>query len=137
MIIRPYQNSDKASVIQLWTDCGLTTPHNDPNRDIDLKLAVNPEWFLIGEIDHEIVASCMAGYEGHRGWINYFHYGHGHMKLKAVKYYMEESLRHHLRYRHKVKNHGAAYKQFPRRYIYDYLGLFKVPTTPAWKSAHA
>ena len=72
-----------------------------------------------------------------RGWSNYFHYGHGHRKLKAVKYYMEESLRHHLRYRHKVTNHGVAYKQFPRRYIYDYLGLFKVPITPAWKSTHA
>lgn len=72
-----------------------------------------------------------------RGWSNYFHYGHGHRKLKAVKYYMEESLRRHLRYRHKVKNHGAAYKRFPRRYIYDYLGLFKVPITPAWKGAHA
>ena len=55
-----------------------------------------------------------------RGWSNYFHYGHGHRKLKAIKYYMEESLRDHLRYRHKVKNHGASYRRFPRRYIYDY-----------------
>ncbi len=52
-----------------------------------------------------------------RGWSNYFHYGHGHRKLKAVKYYMEEILRYYQRYRHKVKNHGAAYMKFPRRYI--------------------
>ena len=72
-----------------------------------------------------------------RGWSNYFHYGHSHRKMKKVKYYMEESLRLHLRYRHKVNNRGAAYHCFPRRYIYDYLGLYKVPITPAWKGVHA
>lgn len=71
-----------------------------------------------------------------RGWSNYFHYGHSHRKMKKAKYYMEESLRLHLRYRHKVNNRGAAYTRFPRCYIYDYLGLYKVPTTPAWKGVH-
>jgi len=37
-----------------------------------------------------------------RGWSNYFYYGHGHRKMKKVKYYMEERLRLHLRYRHKL-----------------------------------
>jgi len=72
-----------------------------------------------------------------RGWSNYFHYGHSHRKMKKVKYYMEESLRLHLRYRHKVNNRGAAYTRFPRCFIYDYLGLYKVPITPAWKGVHA
>ena len=72
-----------------------------------------------------------------RGWSNYFHYGHGHRKLKKVKYYMEESLRLHLRYRHKLKNRGAAYHRFPRKYIYQYLNLYEVPTMPKWKGVHA
>ena len=72
-----------------------------------------------------------------RGWSNYFHYGHGHRKMKQVKYFMEERLRSHLRYRHKLTNRGAAYHRFPRRYIYDHLGLYKVPITPAWKGVHA
>ncbi len=72
-----------------------------------------------------------------RGWSNYFHYGHGHRKMKQVKYFMEERLRCHLRYRHKVNNRGAAYHRFPRRYLYDHLGLYKVPVTPSWKGAHA
>lgn len=72
-----------------------------------------------------------------RGWSNYFHYGHGHRKIKQVKYYMEESLRSQLRYRHKVKNRGASYHKFPRTYLYDYLGLYKPPITPFWKTAHA
>ena len=72
-----------------------------------------------------------------RGWSNYFHYGHGHRKLKKVKYYVEESLRLHLRYRHKLSNRGAAYQRFPRKYIYNYLKLYLVPTTPMWKGVHA
>lgn len=72
-----------------------------------------------------------------RGWSNYFHYGHSHHKMKKVKYYMEERLRGHLRYRHKLTNRGAAYHRFPRCYIYGHLGLFNVPTMPAWKGVHA
>ncbi len=72
-----------------------------------------------------------------RGWSNYFHYGYGHRKIKQVKFYMEESLRSQLRYRHKVKNRGASYHKFPRKYLYDYLGLYKPPIVPFWKAVHA
>ena len=69
--IRPFIPSDEDAVINLWHMCGLVVPQNDPRKDIQRKLTVSPELFLIGEFDNEIVASCMAGYEGHRGWINY------------------------------------------------------------------
>lgn len=39
--------------------------------DIRRKLAVQLDWFLIGLMADRIVASVMAGYDGHRGWINY------------------------------------------------------------------
>lgn len=52
-------------------DCGLTRPWNNPRKDIKRKLAVQPELFLVGESQGRIVASVMAGYEGHRGWVNY------------------------------------------------------------------
>jgi ribosomal protein S18 acetylase RimI-like enzyme len=58
-------------VVELWRQCGLTVPWNDPHEDIALKVAFQPELFLIGTLDGEIVATVMAGYEGHRGWINY------------------------------------------------------------------
>jgi len=58
-------------VVELWVECGLVVPHNDPNRDIERKLRVNPEWFLVGKVNNRVVATCMVGYEGHRGWINY------------------------------------------------------------------
>ena len=71
LIIRPYRPGDKEAVINLWLACNLVAPQNNPERDIERKLKVNPEWFLVGLIEDEIVATCMAGYEGHRGWINY------------------------------------------------------------------
>ena len=71
MKIRSYQPNDEKKVIQFWVDCGLVAPQNNPIRDIQRKRCVNPEWFLVGELDGAIIASCMAGYEGHRGWINY------------------------------------------------------------------
>ncbi len=58
-------------MIDLWSRCDLLRPQNDPRADIRRKLAVDPELFLVGVIENEVVATVMAGYEGHRGWINY------------------------------------------------------------------
>ena len=69
--IRPYRARDQTAVVNLWERCGLVVPHNDPLRDIESKQQVNPEWFLVGELAGQVVATCMVGYEGHRGWINY------------------------------------------------------------------
>lgn len=69
MIIRPYRSADETAVVELWRECGLQR-WSDPRKDIARKLRVNPEWFLVGELDGRVMATCMVGYEGHRGWIN-------------------------------------------------------------------
>lgn len=71
MLIRPYLSADEAAVIALWQACDLTRPWNDPRKDIARKLLVHPELFLVGVVEDTLVASIMAGYEGHRGWLNY------------------------------------------------------------------
>jgi ribosomal protein S18 acetylase RimI-like enzyme len=71
MLLRPYSPADESSVIRLWNDCGLTRPWNDPVKDIARKLTVQPELFLVGEIDGELVASGMFGFDGTRGWVHY------------------------------------------------------------------
>jgi ribosomal protein S18 acetylase RimI-like enzyme len=78
--IRPYAPDDEMQVVQLWTACGLVAPWNNPHRDIQRKLDVQPEFFLVGCLAGEIVATVMAGYDGHRGWINYLavHPDHQH-----------------------------------------------------------
>jgi ribosomal protein S18 acetylase RimI-like enzyme len=71
MVIRPFTPADEEAVVALWQACELTRPWNDPRRDIARKLAVNPELFLVGVLDGRVAATAMAGYEGHRGWVNY------------------------------------------------------------------
>jgi ribosomal protein S18 acetylase RimI-like enzyme len=69
--IRAFEPQDEAAVVALWEACKLTRPWNDPHRDIARKLEVQRELFVVGVLEREIVASVMAGYEGHRGWVNY------------------------------------------------------------------
>ncbi len=70
--IRAFAPADTESTVQLWQACGLTRPWNDPYQDIDRKLQVQPEMFLVGtDADGAVMASIMFGYEGYRGWINY------------------------------------------------------------------
>jgi len=69
--IRSFDVADTEQVIALWQATGLTRPWNDPRKDIERKLTVQPELFLIGLSGGELVASAMGGYDGHRGWVNY------------------------------------------------------------------
>ena len=69
--IRAFREADEAEIITLWDTCGLLRPWNDPHKDIARKLTVQRELFLVGSVAEQIVATVMAGYDGHRGWINY------------------------------------------------------------------
>lgn len=71
MNIRNFTPADKPEIINLWNLCGLVVPDNDPGKDIELKMKFQPDLFFIGEIEHRIIAAVMAGYDGHRGSLNY------------------------------------------------------------------
>ncbi|HTP54870.1 MAG TPA: GNAT family acetyltransferase [Thermoplasmata archaeon] len=71
MEIRPFEPQDEDAVVSLWDRCGLVRPQNDPRKDIRRKLNVRPDLFLVGVLDKHVVGTVMAGYEGHRGWMNY------------------------------------------------------------------
>ncbi len=71
LVIRAYQETDEDAVVELWRECGLVVPWNDPKKDIRRKLAIQRDMFLVGLVGSDLVATVMAGYEGHRGWINY------------------------------------------------------------------
>ena len=91
MEIRPYQPCDEEAVVQLWTDCGLVVPWNNPHRDIRRKLKVHPEMFLVGLSAGQIIATVMAGYEGHRGWINYLAVHPKHQRSSVGRRMMDEA----------------------------------------------
>lgn len=71
VMARPFVETDEPAVIELWGRCDLLRPWNDPSRDIRRKLSVQRELFLVGELNGRIVCTAMAGYDGHRGWVNY------------------------------------------------------------------
>jgi ribosomal protein S18 acetylase RimI-like enzyme len=71
LLLRPYSGDDERKVIDLWARCGLLRSWNDPAKDIWRKRQVNPEWFIMAELNQKLVGTIMIGYEGHRGWINY------------------------------------------------------------------
>jgi len=70
--IRPYVESDEAAVVALWREVYPNPPAwNHPETDIQRKLAVQRELFLVATLDAELVGTVMAGYDGHRGWVYY------------------------------------------------------------------
>jgi ribosomal protein S18 acetylase RimI-like enzyme len=80
MKIMEFSEEHRGDVIALWKEANLAVPWNDPSKDIDRKLKVNPELFLVGVLEDELIATVMGGYEGHRGWINYLAVSPGHRR---------------------------------------------------------
>lgn len=71
MVIRTVTEDDTEAVVALWQRVGLRRPWNDPRKDIARKGSVQPELFLVAVEGSRIVGTVMAGYDGHRGWVNY------------------------------------------------------------------
>jgi len=95
--IRPFHAADEAAVIALWERCKLTRSWNDPRKDIQRKLGVQRELFLVGVEQGTIVAAVMAAYDGHRGSVNYLavdpqhrRRGHGAALMRRVEEILAE-----------------------------------------------
>jgi ribosomal protein S18 acetylase RimI-like enzyme len=69
--IRSFHRDDTEAVVALWRTAGLVRPWNDPYRDIERKLLVQPELFLVAVEGQRVVGTVMSGYDGHRGWLYY------------------------------------------------------------------
>jgi ribosomal protein S18 acetylase RimI-like enzyme len=69
MKIRKYIEADKNELIALWRVIFPNDPpHNEPAAVLSAKLAVD-DLIFVAEIDGVLVSACMAGYDGHRGWL--------------------------------------------------------------------
>ena len=88
--IRAYQHSDKPHVIELWRQVGLSSPQNNAERDIERKLRVNPELFLVTVAADSVIGTIMGGYEGHRGWVNYLAVNPSHQRQGVARAMMAE-----------------------------------------------
>lgn len=71
-LIRPYVETDERAVAALWRLVFPdTSPWNHPETDIQRKLAVQRDLFLVATVGDDLVGTAMAGYDGHRGWVYY------------------------------------------------------------------
>ena len=87
-IIRLFLDTDTDAVIALWQACELTRAWNNPEKDIERKLAVDDDLFLVAETQGNVIGSVMGGYDGHRGWINYLAVNPGQRKQGLGKQLM-------------------------------------------------
>src|SRR5262245_16423520 len=89
--IRPFRTADESALVALWSACDLLRPWNDPHRDIRRKLALRDDLLLVASASGELVGSVMAGYEGHRGWINYLAVAPTHRRRGLGRQLMREA----------------------------------------------
>ena len=69
--IREIEDADVPAVIALWHEAGVARPWNDPATDIAFARRGPHGTVLVAEVEGRIVASAMAGEDGHRGWLYY------------------------------------------------------------------
>ncbi len=69
--LRPFTPSDQTSLIDLWNNV-FPNPraHNLPQRIIAEKCAVQAGLLLLAVQNDRVIGSIIAGYDGHRGWLN-------------------------------------------------------------------
>jgi ribosomal protein S18 acetylase RimI-like enzyme len=115
MNIRKYKPNDKIALIELWeTVFPDDPPHNNPSIILEEKLKVD-DLIFITESNSEIVGACMAGYDGHRGWLYAMAVSANHRRAgiatKLVLYAMQE-LKHlgclKVNLQIRSTNHGVA-----------------------------
>ena len=72
-------------------------PWNDPRADIALARETPSSTVLVGREDGRVVATAMAGSDGHRGWVYYVaaapgvqRQGHGRAIMAAAEAFLRE-----------------------------------------------
>lgn len=69
--LRAYRPSDEPAVAALWREVFPDdAPRNDPVRDARRAHAAQPDLFFVAECAGDVVATCMGGFDGHRGWVH-------------------------------------------------------------------
>ena len=74
--IRDFQAEDETGLIELWKVSGIYRSWNDPHLDIARKIENMQKtgfglFLVVQDSSGKIIGSVMAGYDGHRGSVNY------------------------------------------------------------------
>lgn len=70
--VRPFVEADRADVVSIWSMTFADDPSwNEPNTVINTKLSMQPELFLVYELEGQVVGTVIAGFDGFRGWLHH------------------------------------------------------------------
>jgi len=85
---------------------------------------------LTGKRNHTLPEEMVIGSlnEVVRGWVNYFYYRHCSRSMSVLKYYLERRVKIFLKRKHKQ----TSYAVYSFDYLYDSLGLYRIPLTAPW-----
>ncbi|MFC4351317.1 GNAT family acetyltransferase [Fodinicurvata halophila] len=70
-VIRDLAPEEDEPCVNLWHQCGLLVPHNDPHADIALFRSGPSSRVFASLMDDRLVGTLCAGHDGHRGWLYY------------------------------------------------------------------
>ena len=97
MEIGTIEDVDIPAVLDLWGRCGLLHPSNDARADVARARSAPNATLLVGRKDGAVIATAMAGFDGHRGWVYYLaveprrrRAGHGKAMLAAAEGWLRE-----------------------------------------------
>jgi ribosomal protein S18 acetylase RimI-like enzyme len=71
MNIREMSIKDYEKVYQLWNNADIILKTSDQRDQIYRMIKRNPYTCLVGEINNEIVAAVMGGFDGRRGYVHH------------------------------------------------------------------
>ena len=90
--VRHASTADQSKVIEIWSECGLVKPQNDPVNDFNLALTTATSTVLVLENSGEMIGAVVVGFDGHRGWFYYLgvkpdyqNIGNGRTLVSAVE----------------------------------------------------
>ena len=58
-------------IINIWEECNLTRPWNNPNDDIKNAILNSTSTILLLCNENRIIGTVLVGFDGHRGWVYY------------------------------------------------------------------
>jgi group II intron reverse transcriptase/maturase len=116
---------------------GRNFPHTRPSRNAQRRIKAEIKNLTCRRtlaLATEVVIQRLN--EAVRGWAGYFYYGNCSKDFSALRWFLEERVRIYLRRKHQKKSRG--YKAYPYKYLYETLGLFKLPMkAPRTRAAKA
>ena len=69
MKIRRFDEKDRTALVNFLESVFPDSPvRNEPSKVLAEKLAVD-DLIFVAEASQKIIGACMAGYDGHRGWL--------------------------------------------------------------------